>query len=123
AMLRNYLLLAFKVLARNKFYTCVSLFSISVTLMVLVLITSLVDSFLHPRGPEVNSERFLVVNRVTLTQTNNGDVIRRNNGPPGYRFVENTALHMETPELVSVFNGSMRGRLDATAAVSFVNGA
>ncbi len=39
-----------KVLARNKFYTCVSLFSISVTLMVLVLVTSLVDSFVYPQA-------------------------------------------------------------------------
>lgn len=122
-MLKNTLLIAFKVLARNKFYTCVSLFGISVTLMVLVLLTSLVDSFLHPRGPEANSERFLLVNRVSITQANDSGGRRGSIGPPGYRFIEQTALRLQSPELVSVFNGSMRGRLDATPAVSFVDGA
>jgi putative ABC transport system permease protein len=121
-MLRNYLLLAVKVLSRNKFYTCVSLFGISVTLMVLVLVTSLVDSFLHPRGPEVNSDRFLLVNRLSISQPNGSGGRRGNFGPPGYRFIEDTVLGLKTPELISVFTGSTRGRLDGTTAVSFVNG-
>jgi putative ABC transport system permease protein len=121
-MLLNYLLLAFKVLRRNKFYTCVSLFGISVTLMVLVLVTSLVDSFMHPRGPEVNSERFLIVNRLGISQANDNGGRRGSFGPPGYRFIESTVLDLKTPELISVFTGSTRGRLDGTIAVSFVNG-
>lgn len=120
-MLKNYLLLAFKVLARNKFYTCVSLLSISITLMVLVLVTSLIDSFVHPRGPERNSERFVVVNRIGITQTNDNGSRRRSFGAPGYRFIENAVLPLETPELTSVFTGSARGRFTATAAVSFVD--
>jgi putative ABC transport system permease protein len=122
-MLRNYLLLALKVLTRNKFYTCISLFSISITLMVLVLVTSLVDSFVHPRGPEFGSERFLVVNRLSVTQTDENGRRRGSNGSPGYRFIEKAILSLATPELISVFTGSFRGRFGATPSVSFVGGA
>ena len=59
-MFKNYLLLSWKVLQRHKFYTFVSLFGISVTLMVLILVTSIVENFLHPAGPERDSDTFLI---------------------------------------------------------------
>ena len=47
-MFRNYLPLSLKVLQRHKFYTFISLLGISVTLMVLIVLTSLIESFVHP---------------------------------------------------------------------------
>ena len=106
-MLKNYLLLAVKVLARNRFYTGVSLFGISVTLMVLIVVTSIIDSFVHPQGPERNSDRILVVAGLMYFQGELGGDYRRVMGSLGYRFVENHVLPMQTPELVSVFSGSL----------------
>lgn len=119
-MLKNYLLLAFKVLQRHKFYTCVSLFGISITLMVLVTVTSLIDSFARPNGPERNSERFLVAGRMSLIQRDPGDgrITQRYTSPLGYRFVENNVLKMQIPELIGVFTSDT----GAPQMVSYING-
>ena len=99
-MLKNYVLLAIKVLGRNKFYTCVSLFSISITLMVLVLVTSLVDSFVNPRGPERNSEHILVGAYMSIQQTTADGNKLGSVGALGYRFIggppERLATHLKT---------------------------
>lgn len=105
-MLRNYLLLAVKVLARRKFYTFISLFGIALTLMVLILLTSLIESFVHPPGPERDSERILLANFLMLVHESQSGGFNRTNGALGYRFIEDHLLDMETPELVSVFTDS-----------------
>jgi putative ABC transport system permease protein len=123
-MLRNYLLLAFKVLQRHKFYTFVSLFGISITLMVLVTVTSLIDSFVRPNGPERNSERFLIAGIMSVIQRDplNGRTTAGYNGLLGYRFVENHVLGMQTPELIGVFSGAFTGALGAPQMAGFRNG-
>jgi putative ABC transport system permease protein len=60
-MLKTYLKLAVKVLARRKFFTFVSLFGISFTLAVLVLASALVDHAVAPFPPEVHQDRTLGV--------------------------------------------------------------
>ena len=50
-MLKNYLKLAVKVLARRRFFTFVSLFGISFTLAVLLVATSMLDAVLAPQSP------------------------------------------------------------------------
>ena len=52
-MLRNYFKIALKVLARRKFFTFISLFAISFTLLVLLVATALLDNVFAPRAPEV----------------------------------------------------------------------
>jgi putative ABC transport system permease protein len=59
-MLRNYLLLAFKVFARRKFFTFVSLFGISFTLVVLTVATAFLDGAFAPMPPESRQDRMLV---------------------------------------------------------------
>lgn len=121
-MLRNYLLLAIKVLQRNKFYTCVSLFGIAVTLMVLIVVTSLIESFVHPDGPERNSERFLVAGIISMVQYVDPERQARSTNTLGYRFVESGVLNMQTPELVSVFSGSIGGKAGSLKVTGFRNG-
>jgi putative ABC transport system permease protein len=60
-MLRNYLKLAVKVLLRRKFFTAVSLFGISFTLVVLTVIVAIVDHMIAPLPPETRIERTLVL--------------------------------------------------------------
>ena len=50
-MIKNYLILALKVLRRRPFYTFISLFGISFTLMILMLITSMGDALFGANQP------------------------------------------------------------------------
>ncbi|HEV8578919.1 MAG TPA: ABC transporter permease [Thermoanaerobaculia bacterium] len=60
-MLKNYLKVALKVLARRKFFTFISLFGISLTLVVLLVATSMLDHVFAPQAPEVFGDRTLGV--------------------------------------------------------------
>lgn len=122
-MLRNYLLLAFKVLQRQRFYTCISLFGIALTLMALIVLTSLMESFVHPQGPERNSDLFLVGGPMTLLQRNaTGRIRNRSTGLLGYQFIERHVLTMQTPEFVSVFSGSVPVVVPGIEMVGFRDG-
>jgi putative ABC transport system permease protein len=100
-MLRVYILLALKVLQRRKFYTFISLFCISVTLMVILLVTSLIENTIHPPGAERHSERFLAIDKLSITAANGKSNQR---SQPGYQFLNTVISPMETPELVSIFS-------------------
>lgn len=100
-MLRVYILLALKVLQRRKFYTFISLFCISVTLMVILLVTSLIENITHPPGSERNSERFLAIEKMSITAANGRSNQR---SMPGYQFLNAVIKPMETPELTSIFS-------------------
>ncbi len=63
--MRSYLKLALKVMARRKFFTFISLFGISMTLLVLMVATAVLDNFYAPRAPESRFGRVLAITRVT----------------------------------------------------------
>ena len=60
-MLKNYTKMALKVLLRRKLFTCISLFTISFTLMVLMVAASLFDHVFGSFPPETRSDRTLLV--------------------------------------------------------------
>jgi putative ABC transport system permease protein len=121
-VLKNYLLLAMKVLQRQRFYTCISLFGIAITLMVLIVITSLIESFVHPRGPERNSDRFLVAGIISTVLYVDEERQSRSRSMLGYRFIESGVLGMQTPELISVFSGSIGGMAGSLKVTGFRDG-
>ena len=51
-MFKHYVLLAAKVLLRRKFFTFISLFAISFTLLVLMVVTAMFDHSFAPMAPE-----------------------------------------------------------------------
>ena len=63
-MLKNYLTLALKVLRRKPFYTFVSLFGISFTLMILMLITSMGDALFGANPPMTDVDRMVFLQNV-----------------------------------------------------------
>ena len=65
-MLKHYLSLAVKVLLRRKFFTFISLFGISFTLLVLMVITAMFDHALAPMAPETRMERTLGVHNAVM---------------------------------------------------------
>ncbi len=92
-MLSSYLNLALKVLLRRKFYTFISLFGISFTLLVLMIATAMIDHMIKPHPPETHLDRMLIVSNVRLI------------GPrgswgsnPGYRFLDRHVRNVEGME-------------------------
>jgi putative ABC transport system permease protein len=82
-MLKNYLKIALKVLGRRKFFTFISLFAISVTLLVLLVATALLDNVFATGAPEVHADRMLGVYRMTMKGPEN-----TSNSPVGYAFLD-----------------------------------
>ncbi|MEJ7684852.1 MAG: hypothetical protein WKG06_44800 [Segetibacter sp.] len=65
-MLKNYFKIAIAVLKRRKFFTFISLFGISFTLTILIVLTAFVDNLVSATYPEVNRDRSLYI--TTLVQ-------------------------------------------------------
>jgi putative ABC transport system permease protein len=82
-MIKNYLKVALKVLGRRKFFTFISLFAISVTLLVLLVATALLDNVFATGAPEVHADRMLGVYRMTMKGPENTET-----SPVGYGFLD-----------------------------------
>ncbi|MDX2246025.1 MAG: FtsX-like permease family protein [Bacteroidia bacterium] len=67
-MLKNYIKLAWIVLGRKKLFTFISLFGISFTLMILMVLTAYFDSELGSHPPLSKSDRISFLNRVVMEQ-------------------------------------------------------
>src|SRR4029079_7645948 len=99
--MKTYLKLAIKVLARRKFFTFISLFGISMTLVVLMIATAVLDNVFaahapesrfdrvlytvsSPHAPESRFDRVLFIYRATQ-RGNRGET---ESTEPGYAFLE-----------------------------------
>lgn len=97
--MRSYLTLALKVLTRRKFFTFISLFGITLTLVVLVVATAILDDVFSARQPESRFDRVLCLYRVaqigpTAVSTMN----------PGYAFIHDWVMTLPDVERVSAFS-------------------
>src|SRR5262245_60785735 len=97
-MLKNYLKIAFKVFLRRKFFTFISLFAISFTLVVLMVVTAMLDHVFGPMPPENKRDRTLGVFYAKMSGPNS---IR--NGLAGYGFLDRYVRNLPRAEKVSVF--------------------
>jgi putative ABC transport system permease protein len=82
-MIKNYLKVALKVLGRRKFFTFISLFGISLTLVVLMVATAIFDHALAPHSPETRSDRTLGVYQLVMKGEHNTQSTE-----PGYGFLD-----------------------------------
>lgn len=98
-MLLNYIKIAWKVLLRHPFYTFITLFGISVTLTVLMVITSFMDHLLGSHYPENKRYRSLYVTMLTQTDSSRKS---RSQGPPSFRFINTYVKTLQTPERVGI---------------------
>jgi putative ABC transport system permease protein len=98
-MLKNYIKIAWKVLLRRKFFTFISLFGISFTLMVLMVATSLFDYAFGPQMPEREMDKLLFVNAMRESHDEKSNMSM---GPPSYYFLDRHVRTLETPEMVSI---------------------
>lgn len=102
-MLYNYVLTAWKVFLRRKFFTFINLFGISLTLAVLMIATSMVEGYLYPKGPEKTSANYKVIDRLTLTNEKHNSTY---GGRLGYRFIKENIRRLTAPELISINSGA-----------------
>lgn len=98
-MLKNYIKIAWKVLQRRKFFTFISLFGISLTLMVLMVLTAFVDHLVSPNYPEVNRDRSLYITFATMT-TAKGDGSW--SGGSGFHFLDKYVSTLKTPQKMAL---------------------
>ena len=96
-MLAHYLKTAWKMFLRRKFFTLISLFGISFTLVVLVVATSLLDHAFGPQPPEVNHDHTRSVLRASML----GEHSTWGSGP-GYRLLDRYARKLPGVERFSI---------------------
>ncbi|MGI4867926.1 MAG: ABC transporter permease [Janthinobacterium lividum] len=99
-MLLSYLKIAWKVLLRRKFFTAISLFGISFTLMILLVVYALFDFTLGPQMPEKRVDRLLFANSIYIWGPHT-----ENQSRPSYSFLEHYIRPLRTPEKVSISTG------------------
>ncbi|HEX6160967.1 MAG TPA: ABC transporter permease [Thermoanaerobaculia bacterium] len=108
-MLKNYIKLAVKVLRRRKFFTFISLFGISLTLVVLMVATAILDSLLAPRAPESRFDRVLGVYTIGIYGKSGGMT-----GGPGFAFLDRYVRPMQQEpgaERVSIFTRARNAKM------------
>ncbi|GAB4026092.1 ABC transporter permease [Spirosoma gilvum] len=94
-MLVNYIKIAWKVLLRHPFYTFITLFGISLTLTVLMVLTSFLDHIFGTHYPETKRDRTLYI-----MQMDQRDSARtgRSSGPMSFKFLTDYVKTLKTPE-------------------------
>ena len=110
-MLKNYFKIAIKVMMRRKFFTAVSLFGISFTLLVLLVVTAFIENEVGSKPPETWVRRSLYV---VYTENGNEKETSYNFSGPTFYFVNNFVKTLKTPEQVTIYSWG-RGTTEYTS--------
>jgi putative ABC transport system permease protein len=97
-MLKNYLLTAYKVFMRRKLFTAINLLCIVLTLVVLMVVTSMLETAFYPSGVEGKSDRML---QVMMMRMDGYKIEERSTGPIGYRLIDKYLKPMPGVERVA----------------------
>jgi putative ABC transport system permease protein len=98
-MLKNYFKIAIAVLKRRKFFTFISLFGISFTLTILIVLTAFVDNITSANYPEVNRDRSLYIISIQQRDTvHQGQMT----GPASYYYLSHYVATLKTPAKVAI---------------------
>ena len=98
--------LALRVLARRKVFTAISLVGITLTLVVLIIGTAILDNIVSPAKPQSNLDRMLFVYSVKQSGPN---VSRSSNA--GYGFANRVARNLDGAELTTIFTQVQQGAI------------
>ncbi|MES2808568.1 MAG: FtsX-like permease family protein [Bacteroidota bacterium] len=110
-MLKNYFKIAIAVLKRRKFFTFISLFGISFTLTILMVLTAFMDDVINPTYPDLKRDRSLYIGHVELRNSKEGWM---NRSSPSFYFLNHYAGSLKTPVNMTIFSTN-------TAASAYVN--
>lgn len=101
-MLKNYFKIAIAVLRRRKFFTFISLFGISFTLTILLVLTSFLEKIAGDSYPDRKRDRSLYVSRMSEIMKGNGI----SSGPLSFYFFDHYARSLKTPVKIGITNGA-----------------
>jgi putative ABC transport system permease protein len=99
-MLKNYFKIAIAVLMRRKFFTLISLFGISFTLTILLVMTAFIDKVINDDYPDRKRDRSLYVNKIELR----GDQ-SMNAGPLSLYYFERYVSTLKKPVKIGISSG------------------
>jgi putative ABC transport system permease protein len=99
-MLKNYFKIAIAVLKRRKFFTFISLFGISFTLTILIVMTAFIDKVVGDDYPDKKRSRSLYITRIEEVGKDG-----HSSGFPSYYFLNQYAASLKTPEKITLFSG------------------
>ena len=102
-MLTHYLTVAVKVLLRRKLFTFISLVGISLTLLVLMVATAVLDHMFGRAAPETHQDRTLGVYTTTVSVP--GGMLRSGGG---YALFDRYARDLPGVERLSIFSARVR---------------
>lgn len=97
-MLKNYVKIALRVLLRRKFFTFISLFAISFTLIVLMVVAAFFDHIFGPLAPETKLDRTLGIYFLKFSGERSTST-----GPAGYGFLDRYGRDLPNVEKFSIF--------------------
>ncbi|MGZ3763356.1 MAG: ABC transporter permease [Mucilaginibacter sp.] len=96
-MLKNYFKIAIAVLRRRKFFTFISLFGISFTLTILLVLTAFIDKVVGDTYPDKKRDRSLYVSRISQVGKD-----ATSSGPPSFYFLQHYAGSLKTPVKIGI---------------------
>ncbi len=111
-MLKNYLKIAFKVFLRRKFFTFISLFAISFTLVVLMVGAAFIDHIFGQQPPENKQDRTIGVFQMKM-KCPKGDCTWTS--PGGYKFFDRYTRNLPNVDVMSLST-------EANIVYSYLNG-
>lgn len=98
-MLKNYFKIAIAVLRRRKFFTFISLFGISFTLTVLMVLAAFIDKVGNSNYPDKKRSRSLYILNMEMQGSKTGF---RSRGPHSFYFLDHYAGSLKTPEKIAI---------------------
>jgi putative ABC transport system permease protein len=97
-MLQNYFKIAIAVLKRRKFFTFISLFGISLTLTILILIAAFFDHLFGAGYPDVKRDRSLYINTIILQTEKDWN----ETSPFSFHFFDQYISTLQTPSKIAL---------------------
>ncbi|WP_426668076.1 ABC transporter permease [Mucilaginibacter sp. McL0603] len=99
-MLKNYFKIAIAVLRRRKFFTFISLFGISFTLTILLVLTAFIDKVVGDNYPDKKRNRSLYISKISQTGKES-----MSSSPPSFYFLDHYARSLKTPVAIAISSG------------------
>jgi putative ABC transport system permease protein len=96
-MLKNYFKIAIAVLRRRKFFTFISLFGISFTLTILLVLTAFIDKVAGDNYPDKKRDRSLYISRLSQVGKNG-----TSSGLMSFYFLTHYAGSLKTPVKIAI---------------------
>jgi putative ABC transport system permease protein len=75
------------------------------TMAVIMVASSLVESTLYPTGPEKTSRNYRIIDKLTLTNEKHSNTY---GGKLGFKFIQDNVMRLTSPETISIFTAPVQ---------------